>query len=253
MIRTLIVDDELLARKKLRILLAGEPGIEVIAECKTGSEAIAAAQNLKPDLLFLDIQMPEADGFQVLEAIAPGSKTVVIFTTAHDKYAMRAFEAHAFDYLLKPFDQDRIHSAIERVRIELSRKAPDELARHMFEWMAHPDSARGNNQRLVFKTGGRILFLDVDEIDWIEASANYVQLHAGSQSYSLRETIAHIFERLHSWRFVRIHRSLIVNINRIKELQPCNSGEYIVVLKDGKELSCSRGYRGGLQSLIGNL
>ncbi len=253
MIRTLIVDDGLLARKKLHALLASEPDIQVIAECKAGAEAKAALQHLKPDLLFLDIQMPEADGFQVVEAILPGWKTIVIFTTAHDKYAIRAFDAHAFDYLLKPFDQGRIHAAMERVRMELSRNGPEQSGRHMFEWMVHPDSARGNNQRLVFKTGGRILFLDVDEIDWIEASANYVQLHAGSQSYSLRETIAHILERLHSWRFVRIHRSLIVNINRIKELQPCNSGEYIVVLKDGKELSCSRGYRSGLQNFIGNL
>lgn len=242
MIRTVIADDELLARKKLHILLGHEPGLNVVAECKTGDEAVAALQSLRPDLLFLDIQMPAADGFEVLQTVPAAARPLVIFTTAHDKYAIRAFEARALDYLLKPFDRERLHSAVERVRGEFGRRMP-----------ATSDLLHKNDHRFVFKSGGRILFLDVEEIDWIEASANYVRLHAGRESYSLRETIAHILERLHVHPFVRIHRSLIVNINRIKELQPCNSGEYIVVLKDGKELSCSRSYRGGLQDLIGEL
>jgi two-component system, LytTR family, response regulator len=253
MIRTLIADDELLAREKLRILLATEPGLEIIAECKAGDEAVTALHHLRPDLLFLDIQMPEADGFQVLDAVPIESRPVVIFTTAYDKYAIRAFEAHVLDYLLKPFDQERLHAAVERVRAEFFKRGSGAPATGMPEWPGHSNVSSLNDQRLVFKTGGRILFLDVDEIDWIEASANYVRLHAGAECYSLRETLAHISERLHASRFVRIHRSLIVNISRIKELQPCNSGEYIVVLKSGKELSCSRGYRGGLQKIIGEL
>ena len=249
MIRTLIADDEQLAREKLRIFLAAEPEVEVIAECKAGDDAIAAVYNFRPDLLFLDIQMPEADGFQVLEAVPAQSKPAVIFTTAYEKYAIRAFEAHALDYLLKPFDQERLHSAVERVRAEFFRRGSARLENAGQDRL----NTLCNDRRLVFRTGGRILFLDVDEIDWIEASANYVRLHAGAECYSLRETIAHISDRLHPDRFVRIHRSLIVNIGKIKELQPCNSGEYIVVLKNGKELSCSRGYRRGLQRFIGEL
>ena len=244
MIRTLIADDEQLAREKLRILLASEPGVEVIAECKSGDEAVAALHDGRPDLLFLDIQMPEVDGFQVLEAVPAHSRPVVVFTTAFEKYAIRAFEAHALDYLLKPFDQERLHCTVERVRAEFFRGSGG---------LENRPNLPCNDHRLVFKTGGRILFLDVDEIDWIEASANYVRLHAGAECYSLRETIAHISDRLHPARFVRIHRSLIVNVNKIKELEPCNSGEYIVVLKNGKELSCSRGYRAGLQRFIGDL
>ena len=251
MIRTLIAEDEPLAREKLRLLLNSESGVEVIGECKAGNEAIAALQDLRPDLLFLDIHMPEADGFQVLEAVSLKSRPIVIFTTAYDKYAIRAFEACALDYLLKPFDQERLHSAVERVRAEFFKNGT--LAQRIFEMLAHPGSMRKDNQRFVFRTGGRIVFLNADEIDWVEASANYVRLHAGTQSYSLRETIAHIAEQLHPDQFVRIHRSFIVNVNRIKELQPCNSGEYIVILKDGKELSCSRGYRSGLQGLIGRM
>lgn len=249
MIRTLIADDEQLAREKLRIFLASEPGVEVIAECKSGDEAVATLHDVRPDLLFLDIQMPEVDGFQVLEAVPAHSRPVVVFTTAFEKYAIRAFEAHALDYLLKPFDQERLHSTVERVRAEFFRKGSGGLENSSLDRLNLPC----NDHRLVFKTGGRILFLDVDEIDWIEASANYVRLHAGAECYSLRETIAHISDRLHPARFVRIHRSLIVNVNKIKELQPCNSGEYIVVLKNGKELSCSRGYRTGLQRFIGDL
>lgn len=249
MIRTVIADDEFLARKKLRILLAAEPELEVIAECEAGGQAIAALRNLRPDLLLLDIQMPEADGFEVLEAVPAGSTPAVIFTTAYDRYAVRAFEAHALDYLLKPFDQERLHAALQRVRAEFFRRGFAASSDSITERPAGTEVP--GHQRLVFKTNGRILFLDLDEIDWIEAAANYVRLHAGSGCHLLRKTISHLSERLPSTKFVRIHRSLIVNISRIKELQPCNSGEYIVILRNGKELSCSRSYRGGLQRLIG--
>jgi two-component system LytT family response regulator len=250
-IRTVIAEDEFLARRKLRILLAAEPELEVVAECEAGGEAATALRNLRPDLLLLDIQMPEADGFEVLEAVPAGSMPAIIFTTAYDRYAVRAFEAHALDYLLKPFDQERLHAALERVRAEFFRQGSATSSGFVTARQPGAEFSSPGNQRLVFKTNGRILFLDLDEIDWIEAAANYVRLHAGSGCHLLRKTISQLSERLPSTKFVRIHRSLIVNISRIKELQPCNSGEYIVTLRNGKELSCSRSYRCGLQRLIG--
>jgi len=251
LIRTVIADDEGLARKKLRLLLASE-GVKVLAECQDGKEVIAAVEKHKPDLLLLDIQMPDMDGFQVLARIPHEDMPVVIFTTAYDQYAIRAFEEHALDYLLKPFDQERLHRALERTRSELLKSHDQNLQARFLRWFdAKPSSQL---ERLVIRTGGRVVFLDLNEVDWIEAAANYVKLHVGKDSYLLREGIGRIAARLNPERFVRIHRSLIANVNRIKELQPCESGEYIAVLKDGKELSCSRGYRFQLQRLIeGNL
>jgi len=248
-IRSIIADDELLALQKLRILLAHEDGIRVVAECRDGRQTIAALAAYKPDLLFLDIHMPLVDGFQVLEGLRQDLMPVVIFTTAYDQYAIRAFEAQAFDYLLKPFDQQRLHRAIQRTRKELVKIHDAHLAREMFDFWGRAGAGQKTN-RLVVKSGGRVIFLDTDEINWIEASANYIKVHAGKESYLVRESIGRISERLDAARFVRIHRSIIANISSIKELQPCNSGEYIVLLKDGKQLPCSRSYRGGLQQLI---
>jgi two-component system LytT family response regulator len=250
-IRTVIADDEPLARKKLRVLLGAESGFQVVAECANGGQAIDALRSVKADLLFLDIQMPEADGFEVLDAFPAESRPVVIFTTAYDQYAIRAFEVHAVDYLLKPFDQERLHSATERARSELFKNDRSELTKSVLAWLAHHNVPSTRDERLVVKSGGRIIFVDADQIDWIEASANYVCLHAGKQTYLVREGISHISERLDAERFVRVHRSIIVNVRRVKELQPCNSGEYIVVLKDGQELSCSRGYSAGLRLFLG--
>ena len=249
-IRTIIADDEPLAREKLRILLASEPGIQIVAECRDGLQTIDALESYKPDLLLLDIQMPEMDGFEVLSAIPADELPIVIFTTAYDQYAVRAFEAHALDYLLKPFDQDRLHSAIERARAELLKSTDRDLTNRLLDLLAQARTESKGDRRLIIKAGGRVVFLDTDDIDWVEAAANYVKLHVGKDSYVLREGIGRISERLDPNQFVRIHRSAIANVRKIKELQPCNSGEYIVVLKDGKELSCSRGYRSGLQQLI---
>jgi two-component system LytT family response regulator len=249
-IRTIISDDEPLAREKLRILLASEDGVRIVAECRDGRQTINALQTYKPDLLLLDIQMPGADGFQVLSSIAADDMPIVVFTTAYDQYAIRAFEMHAVDYLLKPFDHERLHKAIERTRAELLKTTDREMRQRILDLLAGTRAESRNAKRLVIKVAGRVVFLDVEEIDWVEAAANYVKLHVGKESYLLRESIGHIFERLDPDRFVRVHRSTIVNIRRIKELQPCNSGEYILVLKDGKQLSCSRGYRAGLHHLI---
>jgi two-component system, LytTR family, response regulator len=249
-IRTIISDDEPLAREKLRILLASEAGIRIVAECRDGRQTINALQTYKPDLLLLDIQMPGADGFQVLSNIPADNMPLVVFTTAYDQYAIRAFEIHAVDYLLKPFDHERLHKAIERTRAEFLKTTDREMTQRILDLLADTRAESRVANRLVIKAAGRVVFLDLEEIDWVEAAANYVKLHVGKESYLLREAIGHISQRLDPDRFLRIHRSTIVNVRRIKELQPCNSGEYILVLKDGKELSCSRGYRTGLHHLI---
>ena len=249
-IRTIIADDEPLGRKKLRILLATEPGIHVVAECPDGARTIAALRDYEPDLLLLDIQMPGANGFEVLDSVPPEKLPLVIFTTAYDQYAIRAFEAHALDYLLKPFDQDRLHHAIERVRTEILKTKGSQVTNRVLDFLQETKAKSPVEKRLVFKAGGRVVFLNLDEIEWVEASANYVKLNVGKESYLLRERIGRVSERLDPAQFVRIHRSIIVNVEKIKELQPCNSGEYIVVLKNGKELPSSRGFRGGLQQLI---
>jgi two-component system LytT family response regulator len=250
--RTIIADDEPLARKKLRLMLSSEPGVQIVAECENGAQTVRALTTYKPDLLMLDIQMPDLNGFEILSRIPADEAPIVVFTTAYDRHAVRAFEAHALDYLLKPFDQERLHSAINRVRAELfklgDREATFRVLNYLSERVGRPTQP---DRRLVIKTGGRIVFLNFDEVDWMEAAANYVRLNVGKQSYLLREGIGHIAERLDPTQFIRIHRSVIVNVQKIKELQPVNSGEYIVVLKDGKELSCSRGYRAGLQQFIG--
>jgi len=254
-IRTIIADDEPLARRKLRLLLDSEFGLEVVAECHDGNETVRAVQAHKPDLLLIDIRMPDLDGFQILERIAPEDMPVIVFTTAYDQFAIRAFEAHALDYLLKPFEAERLHHTIERVRTELLKSNNRDLTSRildLIEKKAEPKvgSERFEN-RMVVRTVGRVVFLDVEEIDWIEAAANYVKLHVGKDSYSVREGIGSILAKLDPKRFVRIHRSVIVNVRKIRELQPCDSGEYIAILKNGKELSCSRGFRGQLQRLIG--
>ena len=249
--RVVIADDEPLARDKLRLMLTAEPGVSILAECRNGAEILDALNTHKPDLLMLDVQMPELDGFAVLNQVPPESLPIIIFTTAFDRHAVRAFEANALDYLLKPFDQERLHQAVNRARAELV-KAKDREATHRIlnflsqnaNWQSH------SGRRLVIRSGGRVIFLGLDEIDYVEAAANYVKINVGKQSYLLSKGIGEIAEKLDPALFVRIHRSAIVNVRRIKELQPVNSGEYIVVLKDGKELSCSRGYRAGLQDLV---
>ena len=176
---------------------------------------------------------------------------MVIFTTAYDRHAVRAFEAHALDYLLKPFDQERLHQAVNRARAELLKAHDREATERVLKYLSESatQGARAS-RRFVVKAGGRVVFLSFDEIDWVEAAANYVKVNVGKQSYLLREGIGRVAERLDPAQFIRIHRSVIVNLEKIKELQPVNSGEYIVILKDGKELSCSRGYRAGLQQFI---
>lgn len=249
LLRTVVVDDEGPARDKLKILLGQEADVKVIAECDSGASAIAVLKECRPDLLLLDIQLPDMDGFSVLKALMPENLPIVIFTTAFDHYAIKAFDAHALDYLLKPFDHQRLKDALHRARLAARTQTDRVLTNRLLSILQESRSVPAS-RRLLVRAGGRVVFLAYDEIEWIEAAANYVRVFAGKTSYLLRGSIGNVAEKLPSDQFVRIHRSTVVNARIIKELQPCNSGEYIVVLRSGKELSCSRGYRDGLRRLI---
>jgi two-component system LytT family response regulator len=249
-IRVVIADHEPSARSQLRMMLESESGLEVLTECVNAGEAMDAVQLHKPDLLVLDARLVDTNGFPVLNSTPSTERPFLVFTGAHDGQAVRAFEARALDYLLKPLDQQRVHAAIERTRAEMLKAHDRQLTRRLLDLLAEARSESPMERRLVVKAEGRVVFLRMDEIDWIEAAANYVRIQAGAHSYLVREGISHIAARLDPGQFLRIHRSIIVNICRIQELQPCNRGEYMVLLSNGKQLSCSRGYRAQLQQLI---
>ena len=250
-IRTLIVDDEPLARERIRSLAQREADLEIVAECSDGSEAVAAIRKHKPDLIFLDVQMPELDGFGVVEQIERGAMPAVVFVTAHDRFALRAFEVHALDYLLKPFDSERFKEALQRARDRIQRQQTGELSRQISELLADLRSGPQHPGRLAVKSGSKVLFLKMEAIDWVEAADNYVNLHVGNESHLHRETMSALEGRLPADKFMRISRSTIVNIDRIKELQPLFHGEYAVILRTGTRLTLSRSHRGKLNRLLG--
>jgi two-component system LytT family response regulator len=252
-IRTLVVDDEPMGRERVLSLLQQEEDVEVIGECSDGTQAIAAIQQHSPDLVFLDVQMPGANGFGVIDAVGADRMPNVIFVTAYDEYALKAFEYHALDYLLKPFNRDRFKETLKHARASLERRRAGDLGRRLLALVndIKPDAPR--LERLVVKSGGRVFFLRTDEIDWIEAAGNYVRLHLGEESHLFRETMNRMEGRLDARRFVRIHRSRIVNTERIKELQPWFNGEYVVILRNGTRLTLSRGYRDRLQDQLGKI
>jgi two-component system, LytTR family, response regulator len=248
-IRALIVDDEPLAREGIRMRLAREPDIVVVGECSNGRQAVSLIERDSPDLVFLDIQMPKLDGFGVIAAIGARRMPQVIFVTAYDEHALRAFEVHALDYLLKPIDGARFMEALTRAR---SRIRGNELQEQLHALLAGIKVEKRYLTRLSIKTGGRILFLSAEEIDWIEASDNYVLVHAGRDSHLHHTTMNSLEERLDPGAFLRIHRSTIINLQRVKELHPMFHGEYRVILKDGTELASGRSYRSKLQRLLDN-
>jgi two-component system LytT family response regulator len=250
-IRAVIVDDEPLARQRIRSLLVEAEDVEVIAECANGKEAIQAIEESPPDLLFLDIQMPELDGFDVLQAIGVGHVPVVIFVTAYDQFALRAFEAHALDYLLKPFDDERFEAALQRARERIRQQQGGDLDRRLRALLEEVRGDRGYLQRLVVPTGHRSVFIRTEEIDWIEAERNYIRLHVGGRAYLLRESLSRIESALDPTTFCRIHRSTIVNIDRIQAVESLFGGEYLVVLHDGRKLTSGRSYRRNLHALMG--
>ena len=250
-VRTLIVDDEPLGRERIRTLLEGDKEIELVGEIGDGKTAIAAIKTLKPDLVFLDIQMPEMDGFGVLEAISAEPMPAIIFVTAFDKYAVQAFEVHALDYLLKSFDRERFAAALQRAK-EAIRSAPVRtLNARLAGLLEDLEAKKGRLTRLVVKSAGRVVFLPVEEIDWIEAADNYVRVHAGKETHLIRETLQSLEKRLDPAKFLRIHRSSVVNLERIRELRPAFHGDYLVRLTDGTELILSRNYREKLLEPLG--
>ncbi|RMH19114.1 MAG: DNA-binding response regulator [Acidobacteria bacterium] len=251
-IRTIIVDDEPLARDKLRGFLQGEDDVEIVAECGDGKSAVTEIEKLRPDLVFLDVQMPELDGFEVIESLDLDPLPKIVFTTAYDRYALKAFEVHALDYLLKPFDRERFNEALELVRDAIAHRKIDGMRDQLMALLEDLDRKRSRyRDRLVIKSSGRVVFLKVADIDWVDAAGNYVKLHAKGESHLLRETMNRLERKLDPNLFLRIHRSTIVNLERIKELQQQFHGDYLVILKNGQRLTLSRSYREKLQQLLG--
>jgi two-component system, LytTR family, response regulator len=253
-IRTLIVDDERAARDGIRHLLAADPEIVVAGECSNGREAAAAIRDTAPDLVFLDVQMPELDGFGVLREVGAERAPAVVFVTAFDQYALRAFDVHALDYLLKPFTDDRFRQSLERAKQLVRQGRLGELSRKLAALLEQDEPAPTRARfldRLVVKSGGKVTLLPVGEIEWIDAEGDYVRIHVGKTWHLLRETMKNLEDQLDGARFVRIHRSTIVNLEKVKELQPFFRGEYVVVLHNGTTLKLSRGYRDNLEARLG--
>jgi two-component system, LytTR family, response regulator len=251
MIRTLIVDDEPLARLRIRELLAKEADVKIVGEAPDGPSAVSLVRELTPDLLFLDIQMPELDGFDVLEQIGPRPIPALVFVTAYDRFALRAFEAHALDDLLKPYDDERFAATLQRVRELLRHRGAGELERRVRDLLADVRGRASYLERLAVQSGSRSVLIPVDEIDWLEAEGKYVRLHVREHAYLLRDSMTRLESALDPARFLRIHRSIIVNVERIREIEAFVQREYIVFLRNGTRLRTGRAYRHAIQRLLG--
>lgn len=239
-IRVLVVDDEPLARNSVRRFLKNNAEVEVIAECGDGESAVAAILTKRPDLVFLDVQMPEIDGFEVLRRIGVEQMPAIIFVTAFDRYALQAFDANAIDYLLKPFGKERFERALARAKTHIGGHRNHDEARRILAGLEQAGINLGYRERLPVAENGRITFVKTRDIDWIEADGNYVHLHVGNRGHDLRETLTNLEHKLNPRDFLRIHRSAIVNVHRIKEIRPWFGGYHLVVLENGKELRMSR-------------
>ena len=248
MIRTLIIDDVALARERLKRCLADETDLEIVGECDNGEKAVADIRSLAPDLIFLDVQMPALDGFRVLEALKDDRAPVVIFVTAYNDYAIQAFEVNALDYLLKPVDCERLSKALERAKSRLGQSNLDSRFRALLE-----DIKTGSKflKRLTIKLTGRTILLPTDEIDWIETHGNYLKVHAGRDSHLIRGTMQSLETKLDPEKFVRVHRSVIVNVEKIKEIYPRSNGDQDLVLHNGRQLMLSRNYRDKFFAALG--
>jgi len=243
-LRTLVVDDEAPARRRIKRLLAEEPDVTIVGECGDGTSAVSAIASARPDLVFLDVQMPERDGFEVVKALPPGGLPAILFVTAHDRYALRAFDVHAVDYLLKPFTGERFRTALARARERIASHAPDPaLAGLAADLRRRPAYLT----RLPVRSGGRTVFVDLESVDWLEAADNYVRVHVQRREHLVRETLAALDAQLDPDRFARIHRSVIVNVARIAEVRPTSHGDAEVLLRDGARLAVSRTWRHRLQ------
>ena len=244
MLRVLIVDDEMVARRRIRRLLANEGDVAVVAECEDGASALAMIATEKPDVAFLDIQMPELDGFDVVRSIAPADLPAIVFVTAYDHYALQAFDVHAIDYLLKPFSRERFRTALTRARQRLLGQS-----RHgdVDKLIAHLRTTRRYPTRVAVRTTDRFIVVNWTDVDWVEAADNYVTLHVGAREYLLRETLASLEQVLDPERFGRIHRSALVQFDRIAELHPATHGDLDLVLRNGVRLTVTRTWRDAFQ------
>jgi len=256
-IKTLIVDDEPLARRNLRLLLERDSQIEIIGECRNGKEAVKAIEISRPDLIFLDIQMPEMDGFDVIERVGAEHVQAIVFVTAFDRYALKAFEVHALDFLLKPYDDVRFTQALQRAKAQIETREISKVSKRLLALLEERESQKQISTRqtpyltrLMIKLASRVVLLKVHEIDWIEADGNYAKLHVGKKAHLLREKMHDLEAQLDPQHFVRIHRSIIVNLERIKELHPHFNGDYVVVLEDGRQLKLSRSRRENLEARL---
>jgi two-component system LytT family response regulator len=249
-IRTLIVDDEHWARTRIQSLLEAEKDFEVVRACESGDDAACAIATLAPQVVFLDVQMPGLDGFGVIDAVGVDAMPLVVFATAYDQYSLRAFEAHAFDYLLKPIDPERFQRSLARVRKEILVGSSREAA--LRSLLASRPAERRYLQRVVVRTAGRVVLLKAVDIDWLEGSGNYVTLHVGRATYLLRESLNALERKLDPDQFVRSHRSAIVNVDRIRELGPWSGGEQALVLQDGTRLTIGRVFRARLENFLSN-
>lgn len=232
-------------------MLSGESDISVVGECADGHSAVSAINDLSPDLVFLDVQMPEMNGLEVIRAVGPRRLPALVFVTAYDTYALQAFEAEALDYLLKPFDPLRFRETLQRVRRRLGGQGGDELSEQIRQLASRFGAEPRYLQRLVVKTGDRVLLLNIGDVDWLEAAGNYVCVHAGKQSHIVRDSLGHIESRLDPEHFARIHRSTVVNLDRIRELRPHWHGDYKIILQSGQVLPLSRRNRGALTEKLG--
>lgn len=249
-IRCLVVDDEPLSRHRIVSLLDTIPDAQLVGECETGAQAIQSIAEQSPDLVFLDVQMPEADGFGVIEAIPPENAPAIIFITAYDEYALKAFEVHACDYLLKPFDAARFTAAFRHVAQRIHSDRANHAGERLASLLEQLERDRPRRRHLPIRSRGRVYFVDIDEIDWLEAADNYVKVHANGETHLIRQTLQRMEESLSPRGFVRVHRSTIVNIARIQEIQPWFGGEYMVLLRDGTKVTSSRAYRSRLKALM---
>ncbi|HTP32463.1 MAG TPA: LytTR family DNA-binding domain-containing protein [Candidatus Acidoferrales bacterium] len=247
-IRTLIVDDEPLARRRLRAFLRPEADMEIVGECGNGDDAVAAIRKIRPDLVFLDIQMPGKDGFAVLAELDPRHLPLIIFVTAHDQYAVQAFEQRALDYLLKPFGRKRFQDAVSRARDRLAGPESGDFRERITGLLR---TVAGPKTHLVVRTGGHAVLLQTARIEWLEAEGDYVLIHAGREAYLTRQTMNRISAELGSGRFVRIHRSTIVNVEFIREIHPLPGGDHVITLRDLTQVTLSRGYRDRLEHALG--
>lgn len=249
-LQTIIIDDVDLARERIKMLIAGDTEIEIVGECDSGNDAVAAILDLKPDLVFLDVQMPEMNGFEIVETVGAENMPATIFVTAYDKFALQAFEVNAVDYLVKPFDKERLTKAVERAKREIAQQKPDDLKERLKLLLQEVQTERKYIKRIPIKSANGTILLAVEDVDWINAAGHYVELHAGSDTHLVRQQITLLEQKLDPEKFTRIHRSSIVNIDRIKSLHPLFNGDHLIILRDGTELNLSRTYHEKLINLI---